>query len=79
MFYFATAGSMLMTASQNSGRWLSRTMVIALVLFLLGSARIPCLWAIAGLLQRIVFSIAIVWIVETATRAQRGSDPTRFA
>jgi hypothetical protein len=68
VFYAAIARSMLLAASARVDHLLSGVMVVALIVFLLGGAGVPHLRLATGLFQRIIFSIAVLWAVRTATR-----------
>lgn len=65
IFYLATAWAMQRQTSDGSHRALNGTYLMALTLFFLAGAGTPVLRDVTGLLQRVVFGTAIVWIVQT--------------
>jgi hypothetical protein len=68
IFYLSVTSAMFLAAADDSDSWIVRVMSVALTLFLLGAVGTPGLHSIVGLLQRIVFSIVVVWIVRSALR-----------
>lgn len=67
-FYVSMAGTMFLAASDQVDHWFSRIMAVAVSLILLARTAAPGFRPVAGLLQRVVFVIVILWTLRTVMR-----------